>query len=295
MPIRFTCPHCGTTTDVDDQRAGHSGPYAHCGKNVGIPPIEQPKRGPGPVVIILIALGVCLLILLACGGLLLGVIVQTDKGVGRRVDCMNNLNQIGLAMHNYHDTYGCFPPAFIPDENGKPKHSWRVLILPFLEDKSLYAEYRFDEPWNSPHNMAFAARMPQVYRCPSDPTPATTGITSYAMLVGPHAITDGPSARRVRDIKDGLSKTIMVAEAAGAGINWLEPRDLDVDKMTFQITHPSTQPENGVTDISSNHPIVANVLLCDGSVHSLSDTIAPKLLKAITTIDGGETVNMDDL
>ena len=102
-------------------------------------------------------------------------------------------------MHEYQQKYGCFPPAFIPDENGKPKHSWRMLILPFLGKDGLYKKYRFDEPWNGPHNKELAARMPAVYRCPTyadflgDET--TSSLTSYAMIVGPHAVSDGPTAR----------------------------------------------------------------------------------------------------
>jgi hypothetical protein len=82
--------------------------------------------------------------------------------------------------------YGCFPPAFIPDKDGKPQYSWRVLILPFLEQDALYREYRFDEPWNGPHNLVLVNQMPAVYCCPSDyPSDSQT---SYAMIVGPHAI-----------------------------------------------------------------------------------------------------------
>ncbi len=220
--------------------------------------------------------------------------VQSAREAARRASCSNNLRQIGLAMHNYHDKYNCFPPAFLPDENGKPKHSWRVLLLPFLDEKSLYAEYRFDEPWNSPHNTAVASRMPGVYRCPADSTAIASHTTSYAMLVGPRAISDGPTARRMADI-NSPSSTIMVGEAAGAGINWLEPRDIDVGKMTFQIRHPGPNSEAEINDISSSHPIVANVLLCDGSVHALSDTVDPKLLKAMTTIDASETIKGNDL
>jgi prepilin-type processing-associated H-X9-DG protein len=314
MPVRFTCPHCGTTTEVADQYAGQSGPCVQCGKPISIPrpggsPFSDlgppPKRGMGPGVIFLIVLGAglpVLLVLLACGGILVGLLlpaVQAAREAARRAQCTNNLKQIGLAMHNYHEQYGTFPPAFIPDENGKPKHSWRVLLLPFIdkEYESFYSQYRFDEPWNSPHNTELAEKMPPVYvyGCPSGPSVIATGLTSYAMLVGPHAISDGPNGRKKSDITDGLSNTIMVVEVAGAGINWLEPRDLNVDKMTFHIRHPGRPSETGQTDISSYHPAVANVLFCDGSVRSLSDDIDPKILEALTTIDGSDAVKLDDL
>ncbi len=87
----------------------------------------------------------------------------------------------------------------------------------------------------------------------------------------------------------------MVVEVAGAGINWLDPRDLDVSNMTFHIVHPGNKRASEVTNISSGHPTVANVLFCDGCVRTLPDDIDPKLLEMLTTIDGGEKVNLDDL
>jgi prepilin-type processing-associated H-X9-DG protein len=217
-----------------------------------------------------------------------------------RAQCANNLRQIGLAMHNYHDKYGCFPPAYIADENGKPKHSWRVLILPFTEYGPLYKEYRFDEPWDSPHNQTLAAKMPTEYRCPTESRAVGAGrtiTTSYAMIVGPHAFSDGPTGRRKSDFTDGLSNTIMIAEAAGAGINWLEPRDLDATKMTYNLSPPYDASENvpGKTktprnDMNSPHPLVVNTLFADGSVRNLDKGMEPKEIEALLTIDGGEDV-----
>ena len=93
---------------------------------------------------------------LLCAGLpmiaLLLPAVQSAREAARRAQCSNNLKQIGLAFHNYHDSYGCLPPAYIPDGNGQPMHSWRVLILPFVEQSPLYDQYDFDEPWNGPNN-----------------------------------------------------------------------------------------------------------------------------------------------
>ena len=307
MPIHFTCPHCGTTTNVADQYAGQSGPCIRCSKTITVPGPDgaassfsgtgaPPKRGLGTGTIILIVLGASLPVVLVCGGILAGLLVpavQAAREAARRVQCTNNLKQIGLALHNYEAANHCFPPAFIPDENGKPMHSWRVLILPYIEEQALYREYRFDEPWDSPHNSALAARMPSIYHCPSEGE--TDGIeTSYAMIVGPHAFSDGPTLRKMADITDGLSNTIMVAEASGAGINWLEPRDLDVERMTFQMRSTNDPQEPNSSDISSSHPGVANVVLGDGSVRSLSDTLDTEALKAMTTIDGGEYEKMPD-
>jgi prepilin-type processing-associated H-X9-DG protein len=242
-----------------------------------------PKLGPARwftcliVVICLLGIAVIALMLPAAGA---------PREAGRRFQCRNNLLQIGMAMRNYQQEYRCFPPAFILDESGRPKHSWRVLILPFLGEDSLYKQYELDEPWNGPHNKALAARMPEIYRCPTYAHDlggeAVTSLTSYAMIVGPHAISDGPTPRKLRDVKEGLANTILVAECAGANINWLEPRDLDVGKTTFRITYPGDMQKARYCDISSEHPSAANVLFCDGSVRSVDKSIEPKCLEACT-------------
>jgi prepilin-type processing-associated H-X9-DG protein len=114
-------------------------------------------------------------------------------------------------------------------------------------------------------------------------------MTSYAMLVGPHAISDGPTARTPAAIRDGTSNTLMVVEATEAHINWMEPRDLDVENMQFRINGGGDR-NAAKHEISSPHSGGANALLCDGSVRFLNATIDPKALEALTTIDGGETV-----
>jgi len=306
MPINFTCPHCGATTEVADKYAGQSGPCAHCGKLVTVPlpggmspPTDAgrpQKQGMGTGAIIAIVLAVVLVVALVCGGILVALLlpaVGAAREAARRAQCSNNLKVIGLAMHNYEVQYGCFPPAFIPDKNGKPMHSWRVLILPYIEgENALYQQYRFNEPWDSPHNRALASQMPSVYGCPTEGPPGGS-TTSYAMLVGPHAISTGPRGRMMREIRDGLSNTITVAEAANAHINWMEPRDIHVEDMQFQIGRGGTP--NAVRDeISSSHANGANVLFGDGAVRYISGSTDPQQLKAMTTVDGGETIRPQD-
>lgn len=241
----------------------------------------------GPLLFILFLIGCDLF------GMLMALIlpeIQAARETKRRVRCVENLQQMGLAMQSYRQKYGCFPPSFIPDEDGKPKHSWRVLLLPFLGKQDLYARYRFDEPWDGPNNMALGHQMPAIYHCPSDPTPGRSQ-TSYAMIVGPDAISDGPAARRMSDIKDGPANTIMVAEAAEAGIHWLEPRDLIAEKTGLCTRAVEKDLRKETCEIFRNHNAVANVLFCDGSVHALSSqSVYPKELQALMTIDGGEPV-----
>ena len=173
MPIPFTCPYCGATTDVADQYAGQTGPCARCGKTVTVPlpggmspPTyagPPPKRGTwggldrldrgggGGVPVLLAIVGVLIALLLPA--------VQASREAARRMQCSNNLKQIGAGAAQVRSrNTGVFPPAFIPDKNGKPMHSWRVLILPYLERKGLYDQYRFNEPWDSPHKRLWPRR-----------------------------------------------------------------------------------------------------------------------------------------
>lgn len=228
------------------------------------------KMSTGVIILICVA---CCLPLICCAGIGLPAI-QAAREAARQAACSNNLKQIGLALHIYHSAHDCFPPAFIPDEEGRPMHSWRVLILPFLGQQALYEQYRMDEPWNSPHNSALATLMPDIYQCPSSPVAGNTN-TSYVMVAGPNAFSTGPGARQVFDIADELSATVAVVEMADSGINWMELRDWD--------TASPDQPR-------SYHPRVFNALLADGSFLRVEQEIKPELLKAMTTIDGGEDV-----
>ncbi|MDZ7615900.1 MAG: DUF1559 domain-containing protein [Patescibacteria group bacterium] len=89
------------------------------------------------------------------------------REAARRPTGINNLKQIGLALHNYHDCSGCFPPPYVADAEGKPLYSWRLLLLPYLEENPLYERWHLDEPWDSPHNRPLAEQAIGVFRCPS--------------------------------------------------------------------------------------------------------------------------------
>jgi hypothetical protein len=273
MPISFTCPHCGTTTDVAEQYAGQSGPCARCGKLInipGAPPMDAGYSGPPPRsgvpiwAVLLIVAAVSVPVLGICAGLLLPA-VQAARAAAQRVSCMNNLKQIGLAMHNYASVYGSFPPAYIADKNGRPMHSWRVLLLPYLEENALYRQYDFKEPWDGPRNSSLAAITAKVYVCPSDPS-MNTSQTSYLMLTGPGCISSGANSTKPGQFANGLSKTIMVIECANSGVNWMEPRDCDA--VTFHAKSP--------------HPMNYNVLFGDGSVRAVPEGELKVLLSQVS-------------
>lgn len=185
---------------------------------------------------------------------------------------------MGLAVANYHETYRCYPPPFLADGDGKPMHSWRVLLLPYLERNDVYEHYRFDEPWDGPNNRKLADQMPAVYALHGCSKPGNV-TTNYLRVVGD--LTASPANRCLKntDITDGTSGTVFLVENVDAGVHWMEPRDLSFDAMAFHVSSP-----NGIS--SWLEPPA--VLSLDWTVHSLSPETPPETVRALLTVSGGE-------
>jgi hypothetical protein len=151
----------------------------------------------------------------------------------RRSGCRNKLHQIGAALIAYYQANGCFPPAFIADKNGKPMHSWRLLILPYADYDGLYKAYDFTEPWDGPKNRNLVGIRLSDYACPSDPANAAPGATatSYLAVVGTNAAWAGQKPRKLADFGKDPSSTILVVEVTNSGIPWAEPRDLSLESL----------------------------------------------------------------
>ena len=149
-----------------------------------------------------------------------------------RSRCPINIRRIVWALANYERQYGSYPPPYIPDKTGKPMHSWRVLLLPFLREQQLYDKYNFDEPWNGPNNIKLVNSMPDVYSCPSstDRQANGRGCTSYLAVVGPDTMWPSSSPRKRSEITDKAGDTVVVIEYHDPQIMWLEPRDLGFDE-----------------------------------------------------------------
>jgi type II secretory pathway pseudopilin PulG len=206
--------------------------------------------------------------------------VQQAREAARRSACKNNLKQIGLALHNYHDIYKSFPPAYIPDENGEPMHSWRVLLLPMLGQQGLYNQYDFSQPWDSPANRMVLDQMPPVFACPSHPN-GGGNTTNYAAVFGPNCVFTGAEAISLRDITDGTSNTLLVGEVEGSSIPWTKPEDIDIT------LHPTLTDPAG---FHSHHAGGSYFIMGDGAVRFVSENINPQVLKNLFTRDDGQVV-----
>jgi prepilin-type processing-associated H-X9-DG protein len=294
MPVQFTCPHCGRETLVADQYIGQSGPCAGCGETITIPGTAEAVQ-PAPVatasapgksaaaVVLVVVLTVGLGVLLLCGGFLAALLLpatQAAREGARRAQCGNNLKQILLAMHNYHDVWGTFPPAYTVGADGKRMHSWRALLLPYI-DPTLASQYNYNEPWNGPNNSRLAKQCPLVFACPEDSTLAA-GCTSYFVVVGPNTLFPGQQGLPLRGVTDGTAYTIAVVEASGQAINWLEPRDLDFSTLAFRVGAPG--------GLAGSHAQGTNVGMADGSVHTLPADTPADNLRGMLTRGGGEPV-----
>lgn len=213
--------------------------------------------------------------------------IDSAREAARRSSCNCNLKQFGIALHNYLDTYGCLPPAYIADSHGRPMHSWRVLLLPYLEGKQIFQTYDFNEPWDGPHNRLLADQMPKSFRCPSDSV-SKPGETSYALVVGPATMWPEGDAIPFRNVSDGSENTLAIVEVAGAGIHWMEPRDVPINVAKAGI---GKAPKLG---ICSRHPGGVQAVFADGSVHFLNETISQADLEAlITPADGKVRIQRD--
>jgi hypothetical protein len=202
-------------------------------------------------------------------------LTQVAGKSARRSNVANDLKQITLAMHNYHDAFKTFPPGANVDINGKPLLSWRVHILPFLEYQKLYAKFKLDEPWDSENNKKLIDQMPEQYL--GFGSSMKEGKTSILGFVGPGALFPKPGEPvRINDIKDGTSNTIMcICAPTSQAVVWTKPDDLS-------ITDANLLSKVGVDNILA--------AFCDGSVRTIPMPTTLKALLPYITINGREVI-----
>ncbi len=248
--------------------------------NEEIPELNEPasqkrsRRFPSlaEAIVVLLIIGVSVALLLPS--------VRSARPTTNRIACKNNLKQIGLALHLYHEKYESFPPAFTTDATGRPLHSWRVLLLPFLEQQALYEQIDLTKPWDDPAHAEVRKVALPFFHCPSNG--ADPLLTNYVAIVGDDFAFSTKGPRQLSDFKDEKASTIIVMETLnGAGVHWMDPRDAGEGDF-LSLTRESKTP----------HPQAVMVLMVDGAVRTLGmDLIPTEYRRAWLTIDGGEILS----
>lgn len=208
-----------------------------------------------------------------------------------RSSCKDQMKQIVHGMHDFHDRQGHFP---IPAA-GEPPVSWRVNLLPYLDQEGLFARYDQSQPWDATRNAQLRAHRVEVYECPAvrywqtRRHPTEFARTSYALPVGPHALFDSTSPRTFRDVPDGSSNTIALLEVCGMNIVWSEPRDVEIDKAPLGFNLPGSLPGTSDGILSSMHTGgIVQVGFADGAVRGLNPEMDPVILRRLLERDDGE-------
>ncbi len=212
-----------------------------------------------------------------------GVVALIPNVSDSRGASANNLKQLALAMYDYHAVYSHFPTAAVFDKNGKPLLSWRVMILPYMEQEALYKQFHLDEPWDGEHNRKLLDKMPPLFAAGDEQAfkqALKKHETHYQTFVGKGAMFDGEKGVKFADVTDGLSNTILIVEAKKA-VPWTKPEDVPFDAGKM------------VPKLGGLFEGIFNAAFADGSVRALPLTIKEEKLRALITRNGGEVVEPD--
>lgn len=203
-----------------------------------------------------------------------------DEAAGelRRRQSTNQLKQIGLALHTYLDAHEGFPPAAIAAAQGRPLLSWRVAILPFLDQEPLYKQFHLDEPWDSEHNRNLIERMPDVFRSFASAAPSDR--TSFVVATGPGTVFDGVRGIKIGEITDGTSNTLLAWETDDEhAVVWTKPDDVAFD---------SEQPS---AHFASAYPDGRLLLFCDGSVQFIKPPLDDEAIRRLVIRNDGKPLS----
>lgn len=211
--------------------------------------------------------------------------VRTAPKARDRLRCAFNLRQIVIALRGYEQAYGCLPPACTVDAGGRPLHSWRTLILPYLDERELYASIDLARPWDDPANAKALQTSVSTYHCRKLSGPRNT--TTYLAVVAPGGCFLPTQARRMAEITDARGSTLMLIEAGvGNAFPWMKPADAD-EALVMRLGR------DRVEDL--NHAGGFNACFVDDNVKFLGADLSPETRRALISIAGRDFVDPQSL
>jgi len=227
---------------------------------------------------------------------------KEDREILKLNQSFDNLKKIGLALHGFHETFNHFPPASVTGPDEKPWHSWRVLILPWLDHADIYNAYKLDEPWNGSNNKRLLEKMPAVF---ADPIYGENKdfYTHYVAITGARMAFTAEGAKydgnandlssvyspgtEGQSITDGSSNSLQVGPVGPERkIQWMKPEDILVDDNFPQLGKKGSFVLPYKTEKGSAAPF----LRCDGSVAAILESIDNETFRSLLTIKGGEMI-----
>jgi hypothetical protein len=225
--------------------------------------------------------------------------ISCAREAARRAACFNNLKQLGVALWNYQDANKHLPLAHTKDAQGKLLHSWRTMILPYMEWQPLFNQLNMNEPWNGPNNQKLTSTRINTFQCLSAEIKPRSNYTNYIVITGPDTLWPEDRPGNLKDIPDGVGNTILAIETPQTDIPWAEPQDMTVQEMADWLD--SRSPErifswhgHSTDGMYLSEGTVLNVLFADGTVRSCSKSCLKKNLRALVTPNGGEHLIVDD-
>jgi prepilin-type processing-associated H-X9-DG protein len=202
--------------------------------------------------------------------------VRTSREASHRNTCQNNLKQIALGLQMYVEKHGELPPAYTTNKDGKPLHSWRTLILPYIEEGALYKRIDLTKPWDDPVNADACKTVASVYQCPG--ADISDNRTTYLAVVTPDSCFRATEPRKLAEITDKQSRTLMLIEAdSDHAVPWMAPIDAD-EQLVMGIQEKSKRTHAGGM----------NALLVDGRVAFLAADTPADQRRALISIAGSD-------
>jgi hypothetical protein len=247
-------------------------------------PIPTPAPPPSSGTLSIFVKFLALIAIIGLAVALLLPAVRTAREPARRNSCLNNLKQIALALSDYEAAHGAYPPAFTVDADGKPLHSWRTLILPYMEQQALYDRIDLTKPWDDPVNEQAYNSMPEVYRCPSDPSATDRNLTNYLAIVTPDSAIRTSDSLAYADLPSPAQTLLVIDVGPKQATHWMSPVDAD-EQLLLSLDPDSKLPHNGDIFLA---------MYADGHGSALRLDSAAPLRRALITASAEDNDELQD-